>query len=235
MSDKQIVERVRARLYGSSVEGATTPPAQHRAVPASPASEEAPPPATVEIVIPDKALEVLTLAQRTAEAHLAEADDQAHKARAEAQIDAEQIHRGARRHAEEIRAEAESVLTAARAAAARSSREAAAQAAEIRRQAELALADARAESERIVAGGRSQAEQLELQAQQRYEDAVGGLAIKREALQEQIEALEVFDTDYRQQLSNFVQKQLRVLWAEHPEGPPAASPPVGEPVSSRHG
>ena len=87
MSDKQIVERVKARLYGSSVEGATTPPAQHRAVPASPAGEELP--ATGEIV-PDKALEVLTLAQRTAEAHLAEADGQAHKARAEAQVAAEQ-------------------------------------------------------------------------------------------------------------------------------------------------
>jgi len=54
------------------------------------------------------------------------------------------------------------------------------------------------------------------QAQQRYEDIVGSLAAKREALQRQIEALEQFDGDYRARLTTFMQNQLRALWVDEP-------------------
>lgn len=127
--------------------------------------------------LPDGALQVLALAQRTADDHIAAA-----------QVLAEQIHQEARAYAAEMRAEADRMM-----------------------------ADARAEAERIVAGGGEYADQLKLRAQQRYEDAVGGLATKRAALQQQIEALATFDNDYRQRITSFLQGQLRALWAEQPE------------------
>ncbi|WP_433793511.1 DivIVA domain-containing protein [Actinoplanes sp. CA-252034] len=87
----------------------------------------------------------------------------------------------------------------------------------VRAEADRLLSDARAEAEHIVSGGTVYAEQLRLQAQQRYEDAVGGLSIKREALQRQIENLAAFDHDYRHRITLFLQSQLRALWAEHPQ------------------
>ena len=45
---------------------------------------------------------------------------------------------------------------------------------------------------------------------------VGSLATKREALQGQIEALEMFDRDYRARLTRFMQNQLRALWVDEP-------------------
>ncbi len=60
-------------------------------------------------------------------------------------------------------------------------------------------------------------EQLKLQAQQQYKDVVGGLQVKRAELQQQIAALEQFDADYRQRLTEFIQAQLRALWAVRPK------------------
>jgi len=54
-------------------------------------------------------------------------------------------------------------------------------------------------------------------AQQRYEDVVGSLAAKREALQQQIETLEHFDRDYRTRITSFLQNQLRALWVDEPQ------------------
>jgi 2-hydroxychromene-2-carboxylate isomerase len=56
-----------------------------------------------------------------------------------------------------------------------------------------------------------------VQAQQRYEDVVGGLSARREGLQQQIEALERFDRDYRGRITSFMQTQLRALWADQPQ------------------
>lgn len=95
--------------------------------------------------------------------------------------------------------------------------EARAYAEEQRVDADRLLSDARAEAEHIVSGGTVYSEQLRLQAQQRYEDAVGGLSAKREALQRQIETLASFDQDYRQRITLFLQSQLRALWADHPQ------------------
>jgi hypothetical protein len=46
---------------------------------------------------------------------------------------------------------------------------------------------------------------------------VGSLGTKREALQQQIEALENFDREYRQRLTTFMQGQLRALWVDQPQ------------------
>ena len=68
----------------------------------------------------------------------------------------------------------------------------------------------------MAKGAQATADELMHQAQQRYEDVVGSLAAKREALQRQIEALEQFDRDYRARLTTFMQIQLRALWVDEP-------------------
>jgi hypothetical protein len=66
---------------------------------------------------------------------------------------------------------------------------------------------------------------------------VGNLAAKREALQQQIEALQVFDREYRSRLLAFMQSQVRALWVdERPfdgdtEQQPASSSPA---LPTRH-
>lgn len=139
------------------------------------------------LVLPEGALQVLTLAQRTADDHIAAANEQVHRMRAEATAIAQQIQHEARSYADELRAEADTLLS-----------------------------EARAEAERIVADGNDYAEQLRHRAEQRYQDAVGGLSFKREALQKQIEALAAFDNDHRQRITSLLQSQLRVLWGEQP-------------------
>src|SRR6185437_4787615 len=113
---------------------------------------------------PNQALQVLTLAQRTAEEHVARAHHQADKIRTDALAAAEQIARDAQVHAHNVRREAEKILT-----------------------------DARAAAEQIGDDAQANADHLNLQARQRYDDVVGSLATKREGLQNQIEALEHFD------------------------------------------
>jgi vacuolar-type H+-ATPase subunit H len=125
-------------------------------------------------------------------------------------------------HIAEARAEAERIVAEARSYAGR-----------IRVEADRLLSDARAEAEHVVSGGSAYAEQLRHQAQQRYEDAVGGLSIKREALQRQIENLAAFDHEYRHRITLFLQSQLRALWAEQPqvvEVPGAEEQAPGGPV-----
>ena len=79
------------------------------------------------------------------------------------------------------------------------------------------MADARARAEEIAKEAQANADELKDQAQQRYQDVVGSLATKREALQQQIEALENFDRDYRSRLQIFMQNQLRALWIDQPQ------------------
>lgn len=168
--------------------------ASHRVAPAPATDAET-------LILPDGALQVLTLAQRTADDHIAAANQQAHRMRVEATALAQQIHGEARAYADRSRAEADRLLT-----------------------------EARAEAERIVADGTAFAEQLRFRAQQRYEDAVGGLTAKREALQKQIETLAAFDNDHRQQITALLQSQLRVLWGEQPaSAAPSESGDEGSP------
>ena len=200
MTETQIKDRLKAVLNGSAPDTATSehplivPGAMH----------------------PNQALQVLTLAQRTAEEHIAIANRQAEKIRTDAQAAADQIAKDAETHSVNIRKEADRVLSEARAASEKSAREARTQAEQARRNADKIVSDARRQAETITGGAQEHAEQLKLQAQQRYEDAVGSLGAKREALQRQIESLEEFDREYRARLTTFMQGQLRALWVGVP-------------------
>ena len=200
MTDSRMKDRVKGILAGTSPDHEG--PGQHD-VHSDPSA-------------PRQALQVLTLAQRTAEEHVANAHQQADKIHAEARVAAEQIVRDAQANAHTLRREAEKVLSDARAAAEKVGQDAQAHGDDARRSAEKILSDARAGAEAAAADAQAKAEELKLQAEQRYEDVVGGLAAKREALQRQIEALEQFDRDYRARLTTFMQGQLRALWVDEP-------------------
>jgi cell division septum initiation protein DivIVA len=163
-----------------------------------------------------RALQVLMLAQRTADDHIATAQHQADKIRADARATAEQIVREAQAHADGARRDAGEVLSEARATAEQMARDAQAYAESTRRDAEKMLSDTRARAEEIAEGAQAKADRLEREAQQRYQEAIGGLAAQRQALQQQIEALQQFDRDYRARLRTFMQGQLRALGAEEP-------------------
>jgi len=163
-----------------------------------------------------QALQVLILAQRTADEHLASAQHQADKVRVDARAMAEQIARDAQAHADGARREAGNAVSDARAMAAQIARDAQAHADGVRRDAEKILSDARARAEEIAKDAQAKADGLEREAQQRYQDVVGSLAAKRAALQQQIEALQRFDRDYRAELRTFMQGQLHALGADEP-------------------
>jgi cell division septum initiation protein DivIVA len=166
---------------------------------------------------PDQALAVLTMAQRTAEQHVADANRDAEKIRAAAQAEADIVAQKAKDHADKVRADAARTMGDARVAAEQASRDAERAKNDARNEANLIVAEARTEAERITSGAQDDAEQLRLQAQRRYDDFVGGLTAKRESLQQQIEALEHFDREYRTRLMSFMQGQLRALWVDQPE------------------
>jgi len=88
------------------------------------------------------------------------------------------------------------------------------------------VAEAQARAEAITTAAQSNAEELKAQAEQRYQDVVGSLATKREALQDQIEALERFDREYRTRLQTFMQGQLRALWVDQPQVADDIEPPA---------
>jgi cell division septum initiation protein DivIVA len=164
-----------------------------------------------------QALQVLTLAQRTADEHIAGAHQQADKILADARVKAEQIVGEAKTHAEAIRRDADKALSEARATAAQTAREAQTHGDNARRNADKVVSDARRRAEEVAKDAQTKAEELKRQAEQRYQDVVGSLASKREALQQQIEALEQFDRDYRARLTSFMQGQLRALWVDQPQ------------------
>jgi hypothetical protein len=168
-----------------------------------------------------RALQVLNLAQRTADEHVASAQHQADNIRAAAQASAEQIARDAHAHAEEARREAGKVVADARAKAAQIAQDAQAHADGTRRDAEKLLVDARAKATAIAKDAQMKAAGLERKAQQRHDDIVGSLETKRAALQEQIEGLQQFDREYRSRLRTFMQRQLDALGDE---GPPSSVP-----------
>ncbi|HEX5205409.1 MAG TPA: hypothetical protein VFW27_36245, partial [Actinoplanes sp.] len=129
----------------------------------------------------------------------------------------EQIARDAQVHGHNVRREAEKILADARAAAEQIARDSHARTEEARRSAEKIVNDARSQAEQIGLDAQANADHLNLQARQRYDDVVGSLATKREGLQNQIEALEQFDREYRQRLTAFMQGQLRALWVDQPQ------------------
>jgi cell division septum initiation protein DivIVA len=217
VTDNRIKDRVKGLLAVTPTSGDIPVQAHPQAV------QQAPPPGPVQAAKPagedvqHQALQVLTLAQRTADEHLAGARKEAAKINANAQAAAEQTAREAGIQAHKVRQEADRVLSEAREAAAQVTRDARASADEAQREADKILSDAQAKAEAVAADARANAEEMKLQAEQKYDDVVGSLAGKREALQEQIEALEVFDREYRARLQTFMQTQLRALWVDEPK------------------
>ncbi|MGX6603534.1 hypothetical protein ACWKSP_15530 [Micromonosporaceae bacterium Da 78-11] len=204
MSDNRMKDRVKVLLNGTSPDSETSEHAQ-LTPPQAPGAH------------PNQALQVLTLAQRTAEEHVARAHHQADKIRTDALAAAEQVARDAQVHAHNVRREADKVLADARAASEQVARDSHARTEEARRIAEKIVADSRSASEQIGMDAQANADHLNLQARQRYDDVVGSLGTKREALQQQIEALEHFDREYRARLQTFMQGQLRALWVDQPQ------------------
>lgn len=182
-----------------------------------------------------QAMQMLTLAQRTADEHVATAHRQAGTIETEARAAAEQIVREAQTQAEAVRRDADTALTEARAQVEQSSRDVQANADNARQNAEKIVADAQAQAAGIAEEARANADGLGRLAKQRYDEEVGNLAAKREALQQQIESLQEFDRDYRSRLLTFMQAQLRALWVDEPKvdgeladtpRPPAAKGPA---------
>jgi len=86
------------------------------------------------------------------------------------------------------------------------------------------VADARAAAEQIVKDAQGRAAGLDKEAQQRYDDVVGTLETKRDALQVRIDELEQFDRDYRTRLRTFMRGQLDALDQDPPPAAPAQRP-----------
>lgn len=164
-----------------------------------------------------QALQMLKLAQRTGEAHIATALSQAETIRADAGAAAEQLARDAQAQADAVRHEADKLLSDAQTRAAQIVQDAQTQADNARQDGDKIISDARAQAAEIAREAQASADGLKRQAQLRYEEMVGNLAAKRKALQQQIEALQEFDREYRARQVAFLQAQLRALWVEEPQ------------------
>jgi cell division septum initiation protein DivIVA len=198
--------RVRGLLGGGQPEDEQVQP--HHYEPAIP--QEVPGPEA------QRAVHVLVLAQRTADEHVANAQHQPNTIRNEARATAEQIARDAQAHAEGVRGEAAKALNDARATAEQIVRDAQAHAEGARRDSDKIISDARAMAQEITKQAQATASGLEQEAQQRYDDVVGSLDRKRDALQQRIDSLEQFDRDYRTRLRKFMEGQLRALGTDEP-------------------
>jgi hypothetical protein len=183
-----------------------------------------------------QALQVLMLARRTADEHVASANRQAEAIRAEARTVAEQIAREAQDAAERARRDGDRALSEAQTRAAQIVHDAQAAANDLRGEAERERAEARSSAGQMVEAAKARAAELERSADEQYEAAIGRLAVERDALQQQIEALRHFDQEYRTRLRVFMHGQLRALG----EGEPAVGdipapdtlPPTGRPERS---
>lgn len=82
-----------------------------------------------------------------------------------------------------------------------------------RREADKLLSDARAKADDVTQKARGKAESLERDARQRHQEAMGGLEVKRAALQKHIEELKAFERAYRTRLKAYLESQLRDLGA----------------------
>jgi DivIVA domain-containing protein len=82
-----------------------------------------------------------------------------------------------------------------------------------RREADKLLSDARSKADELTQKARSKAEGLERDARQRHQEAMGGLEVKRAALQKHIEELKAFEREYRTRLKAYLESQLRDLGA----------------------
>lgn len=161
-----------------------------------------------------QALQVLILAQRTADDHITTAQRQSEKIRSDARSAAEEITKEAQVHASEVRQEAAKTLSNAQTKAEEITRDAQTNADTIRRNGEKIFVDAQAKAAETIKEAQAHANGLERDAQQRYEDIVGTLEAKRTDLEQQIDALQRFDREYRDKLTAFMQDQLQAVRVE---------------------
>ncbi|MDI1462955.1 hypothetical protein QEZ54_18415 [Catellatospora sp. KI3] len=204
MTDNRLKGRVKG-LFGSG-------PAELEALPEQPESVLADPEAERQ------ALQVLVLARRTADEHISTAQQEASRIRQEARAKAEETAREARALVEGAREDAAKIMAAAQAKAVETAREAQAHAESSRRESDLVLSEARQRAMKIGEDARAKADELEQDALQQYEDVVGSLEGKRDALNERIEALQQFDREYRARLRRFMNSQLDALAQDDPAG-----------------
>lgn len=186
-----------------------------------------------------EALQILDLAQRTADDYIVGARREADRICADARAQADQIVRDAQAHGQARHRDAEKALGDAQAKAEQVARDVQSHADRVKREADGILGEARTRANKMAKNAQANAEELEHQAQQRFDDVVGSLATKREALQSQIEALEAFDREYRGRLTAFLQNHLRALWVEQPqvdtgEIEQPVSPPTAQPAKAQH-
>ncbi|MEU7823523.1 hypothetical protein [Catellatospora sp. NPDC049111] len=164
-----------------------------------------------------QALQVLVLARRTADEHVATAQAEADRIKGDARAKADDLARDARGIVESARQDAAQIQAAAQARSVEINREAQANADTARRETEQMIAEARSTATKIVEAAQAKADELERDALQQYEDVVGSLENKRSVLQRRIEALQNFDRDYRARLRKFMNSQLDALdLDEHP-------------------
>ena len=142
---------------------------------------------------------------------------EAEQIRAGAHAEAGQIVSKAQARADALHDEAEKIIAEARAQADNIARSAETFAADTEQNANDILAEAQERSDKIIQQARASAHEIKQRAEQIYEDVVGGLTAKRQALQQQIEALERFDHEYRSRLTAFMQQQMRALWVSQPQ------------------
>jgi cell division septum initiation protein DivIVA len=178
-----------------------------------------------------QALQVLTLAQKTADEHVATAQRQAEGIRAAAQAAADQVAREAHAHVEDMRRQAGNTVAEAQGRAEQIVRDAQGHADGLRREGEKNINDARAKAAEIAKDAQAAADDLDRDAQRQYDDVVGSLETKRSALAQQIEGLQQFDREYRSRLRTFMNSQLQALGPEEPTpvGAPAQRAPQAAP------
>jgi DivIVA domain-containing protein len=83
--------------------------------------------------------------------------------------------------------------------------------ADARREADRLLSDARSRAEELTRDAEGRSRALDEDARRRYEDTMGGLEVKRNALHKHIDELGAFERDYRARLKSYLQAQMHDL------------------------
>jgi DivIVA domain-containing protein len=211
------VETELTRLLRERSAGAPPAPVPAAAVAApAPVQLPAPAPAATGMEGQESALRTLLLAQRTADAAIAEAKAEADElltsARSEAERAVEEARKEASSSLQGARAEAESTLTGART------------------EAERTLTAARTEAQQTLTAARERAAAMDAETAAKVEAATGGLEVRRRQLEGRIEELRAFEREYRTRLKAYLETQLRELGSGPSTGDEAG---VGVPADAR--
>jgi DivIVA domain-containing protein len=184
--ETELTRLLRERSAGGAPAAAPAPAASTTGAGEAAAAAPAPASAVTGMEGQESALRTLLLAQRTADAAIAEAQAEAEALLSKAKGEAE-------RTLSEARAEATSSLEGART------------------EAESTLGGARAEAEQTLTAARERAAALEAEMAAKVEAATGHLEVRRRQLESRIEELRAFEREYRTRLKAYLETQLREL------------------------